>query len=163
MADTSAIRTLSGLPAQLFQGMPAGNEVIPPFHADYESRAVALTNEARMKKGLPALRWDADLANIARYHAADMFVNDYFGHHTFDRVNGKLIKRGDAFARIHRFAPNARSENIYRGQGGPEDAVDAWINSRPHRKNLLSKDVHLIGIGYCNGYWVQVFGMQARQ
>jgi len=144
----------------VFQGMPTGKEVIPPFNASFERRAVELTNEVRARKGLPALKWDEDLANAARYHAADMFVNQYFDHHTFDRVNGKLVKRGDAFARIRRFAPTAKAENLYMSQGGPEEAVNAWIASPGHRKNIMNRDIQRIGVGYRNGYWVQIFASQ---
>jgi uncharacterized protein YkwD len=55
------------------------------------------------------------------------------------------------------------AENIAAGQRTAPEVVDGWMNSPGHRKNILSRDVSQIGIGFATGgeygtMWVQVFG-----
>jgi uncharacterized protein YkwD len=49
-------------------------------------------------------------------------------------------------------------ENIALGQRDPESVMSSWMSSDGHRNNILSERSTEIGIGYVDGYWVQVFG-----
>ena len=55
-------------------------------------------------------------------------------------------------------------ENIAAGQTSPENVVNAWMNSPPHRENILSDKFTYLAVGmyYKEGddfgyYWCQEF------
>jgi uncharacterized protein YkwD len=55
-------------------------------------------------------------------------------------------------------------ENYMVTSGGPQAAVDWWMNSTPHRNNILSPNYTEFGVGYITspqadhgGYFVVVF------
>lgn len=56
---------------------------------------------------------------------------------------------------------NAVGENIAYGYQTPEDVVEAWMNSKDHRDNILSKNYNYLGVGVAesNGrlYIAQLF------
>lgn len=57
----------------------------------------------------------------------------------------------------------AYGENVALGQQSAADVVDSWMQSRGHRKNILSPDFTELGAGYAidragRPYYVQVFG-----
>jgi uncharacterized protein YkwD len=59
------------------------------------------------------------------------------------------------------------AENIARGQQTPVAAVESWIESPGHERNLVDADVRAAGFGYATddngvGYWVQTFGEAPR-
>ncbi len=55
----------------------------------------------------------------------------------------------------------AAGENIAMGQRTPQEVMNAWMNSKGHRENILNASFDTIGVGYYeeNGvyYWVQLF------
>eukprot|EP00466_Bigelowiella_natans_P012882 jgi/Bigna1/64887/fgenesh1_kg.88_\ len=99
-----------------------------------------LTNGFRKVKGLPPLRWNQGLCEIARRHSRDMAERGVpFGHQGFsNRV------------RLFPFLSSASAENVAMSEGevDPADAaVSGWVKSDGHRKNLLSKDFNSAAIG----------------
>lgn len=56
---------------------------------------------------------------------------------------------------IPRFAVG---ENIAKGQLTVKQVMDDWMNSPPHRKNILRPEFEEIGIGVYSNVWVQNFG-----
>lgn len=123
-----------------------------------EQEVFRLTNEARAAAGLPALKWDEDLAKAARYHAADMEVDGYFDHDTHDKVNGQLVRVCSAQERMSLFTPHGAGENIAMGQRTAEEVMDTWLASPPHRRGILRADILSIGVGKVGTHWVQNFG-----
>src|SRR6187402_1776092 len=61
-------------PADTFAWSP-GN-----YDSGSEQELLARTNQARASAGRRALRWDADLASIARSRSKDMIDRNYFSH-----------------------------------------------------------------------------------
>ncbi len=139
----------------IFVGCPTGEEDIPADNAAYEQEVLRLTNAERAKKGLAPLVWDKDLARAARYHAADMFTDDYFDHNTHDKVNGREVMVCRTFERIGKFARGG-AENIAINYS-PKGTVRAWVNSPGHYRNMMGRYKKL-GVGYYKNHWVQVFG-----
>jgi len=139
----------------IFTGCPTGMEVVLADNESYEQKVFELTNLERSKNGLSELKWNEDLARAARYHAADMYNDDYTNHHTFDNMNGNRVLVCSAFDRISRFG-NGRAENIVRA-AVPQSAFNSWKSSKGHNENLMGA-YKTIGVGYYKGYWVQVFG-----
>ncbi len=127
---------------------PSGSTVYP----ESVTKVVALTNAERAVYGLPALRLSDALCSSAQAHAEDMYTNNYFSHTSQDgrTLSDRIEKYSNKYS--------CMGENIARGYGTPEAAVEGWMNSEGHRANILDKSYTDIGVGYCNGYWVQNFG-----
>ena len=55
----------------------------------------------------------------------------------------------------------AAGENIAMGQRTPKEVMNAWMNSKGHRENILNTSFDTIGVGCYeeNGtyHWVQLF------
>lgn len=122
----------------------------------YEQKVVELVNVERQKAGLPTLKMDSAISNVARAKSKDMAVNNYFAHQspTYGSAGDMLRQFGISWS--------AWGENIASGQRTPEIVVNAWMNSPGHRANILSNNFSKIGVGYVtnsNGtpYWTQIF------
>jgi uncharacterized protein YkwD len=123
-----------------------------------EKTAWRLTNKEREKRGLLAFEWSPELAEAARFHAEDMSTDGYFSHSSYDRVEGQLVEISSLKQRLLWFSERACAENIAQGPDRPEEVVARWMESDGHKSNILAEDYRICGIGFANGYWVQVFG-----
>ena len=117
-------------------------------------------NRERTKHGLPELTWAPDIAEVALRHSEDMATKGYFSHvnQEGDSVDTRLEKAGIVFS--------VSAENLFTTNDFTEIAessVRSWMNSPPHRDNLLNADVTDTGIGIhkavrMNTYYItQVF------
>ncbi|SFM01209.1 CAP domain-containing protein [Salibacterium qingdaonense] len=124
-----------------------------PGEENLKAEVIALTNEERTKRGLNPLQENGTVAETAQAKSEDMAANDYFAHQspTYGSPFQMLKEYGADF--------QAAAENIAAGQTTPEQAVEGWMNSEGHRKNILNEELTHIGIGYEeNGnYWTQMF------
>jgi len=115
--------------------------------AALESAVVSRINLIRRGRGLRPLRWNRRLSAAAHFHSRDMASKGYFEH---DSANGTAFWR-----RIERFYPSAGFNSWTVGENllwasdtyGASFAVREWMNSPPHRQNLLSRDWREVGIG----------------
>lgn len=133
---------------------------------DLESRAFAAINHVRAAAGLAPLRFAPDLSAVAREHSEDMVERDYFAHQS---PEGKDLR--------HRFARHGISnwqriaENIAYNRGYEDPvaaAVEGWMNSPGHRKNILNRSLVESGIGVAVSeagrvYFTQVFATRERK
>ena len=121
--------------------------------AEYEQEVIKLVNEVRKQNGLSELKYDWELARVARFKSQDMKDNKYFAH------NSPVY--GSPFDMIKNFGISYRAagENIARGQRTPEAVMNAWMNSSGHRANILNSTYTKIGVGYVadGKYWTQMF------
>lgn len=127
--------------------------------SDFETwtkRVLVLTNNERVRNGLNPLKWDDSLASLAEAHCVDMINRGFFAHNNpdgetpFDRMKRAGISYWSA------------GENIAAGQYSPEAAVEAWMQSPEHRKNILNSDFKYLGVSVVKGgqygiYWAQEF------
>lgn len=107
-----------------------------------------LLNEEREEAGLAPVAHDADLADIARAHSADMAAKDYFSHTNQEGCSSSC--RLDEASYEYR----SMGENIYMMWGfdlGLEETaakiVDSWMNSPGHRANILTESFTHGGVG----------------
>jgi hypothetical protein len=106
-----------------------------------------LTNQARADHGLQPLRWDAALASAAQAHAQKMLDQRTLSH----QLPGEPdlpARAGQAGAHFHVIAENV-------AMGANADALQKeWMNSTPHRTNILDPRLDHVGIGVAerNGY-----------
>lgn len=107
-----------------------------------------LMNAMRSNAGLPALRQNALLAKASVGHSEDMVDNKYFAH---DSPDGRdVVARLKEVSYIPADAEWVVGENLVWGSGAmatPRALVDAWMNSKAHRDNLLSGDFVEVGMG----------------
>jgi uncharacterized protein YkwD len=115
--------------------------------AALEGSVVARMNAVRRSHGLRALRMSRRLRTAAVFHSKDMGRRGYFEH---DSVSGTPFWR-----RIERFYPSRGfsswtvGENLLWGSNTYDAtfAVREWMESPPHRQNILSRDWREVGIG----------------
>ncbi len=120
-----------------------------------------LTNSVRLRHGLSTLRLVERLNQCAHWMAADMAVHGYFGHK--DRLGRLVDGRADAFG----YRWRAIAENLAGGQESPQEAIQDWMDSPGHRRNMLDPNFTEIGLARVKfpgskyrEYWVQVFGVR---
>jgi uncharacterized protein YkwD len=113
-----------------------------------ESSVLSKINYERANAGIPPLSSSSALTSAARTHSQNMANGNFFSHtgqdgtSPFDRM------------RSAGFSYSAASENIFAGEGmynSAGSAVGAWMNSEPHRINMLNSTYTYAGVGYwCN-------------
>ncbi len=129
---------------------------LPDTYQSFEIRtqvqsACQLTNKEREINELPPLKLELIHSSVAQEHVEDMVNNGYFDHRDPDG-NGfreRLLSSGVSFS--------FGGENIAYGVPLAQEVVELWMNSGPHRQNILNNKHNKIGIGYYDTYWVQVF------
>lgn len=110
-------------------------------------------NQVRAQQGLPTLNPDTRLWSAAQWMANDMAARHYAAHVTPDGVD--LAGRVDPTGYIPTSdAPWSLAENLGWGTNTlstPQATVAGWMNSAPHRANILDPDLQDIGVGIAQG------------
>jgi uncharacterized protein YkwD len=124
-----------------------------------EQTLLQLTNAERAKHKLPPLHANGVLFAVARAHSANMARHQQMSH----VLDGKT-----PFDRLHAagYSFSWAGENIAYGYGAyaqPAAIVQGWMNSPPHRANILSPHYTQIGLGVAHDqhgrvYYTQDFG-----
>jgi uncharacterized protein YkwD len=121
---------------------------------DLRGAVLCLVNRARQHHGLRLLRDDPDLRVSATRHSTDMVERDYFAH---DGLYGGTL--GDRLGRtgyLYRAKSYLLGENIGGGEGSragsPAAVFRSWMNSPPHRANVLSPYFQDLGVGVARGF-----------
>lgn len=100
-------------------------------------KCLELSNEFRKRNGLSPLQWEDNVWKISFEHSRNMGIYKVkFGHDGFNERIRKLP-----------FYFSLACENVFMCQGVSEYnlaemAINGWINSPGHRKNLLSTTSH---------------------
>jgi len=97
-------------------------------------------NRERASRGLGQLAWTDSLANAARQHAFMMAQRNTISH--------QFPGEPDLSERAHRAGVHfsALAENVAEAPSA-SDIHTGWMNSPPHRENLLDPGLDSIGIG----------------
>ena len=109
-----------------------------------EERVLDAINELRRDHGLPELRLNSKLAATAREHSLSMAQNGFFRHSSLG---------GSAFwSRVESKYGGPRwrvGENLVWASPrlSAKQAIGMWMNSPPHRANLLAPIWREIGLG----------------
>jgi len=109
-----------------------------------EERILVLVNQHRVGAGLGTLASDARVAELARRHSASMADGKAsFGHDGW----------GERSEAVYASIPALRvAENVSRHRGRKADevpgaALESWLGSAVHLKNIDGKTFDLTGIG----------------
>jgi uncharacterized protein YkwD len=124
-----------------------------PQNLDHVSEVIfCLMNAMRADAGLPALTQQDELARASVDHSQDMVDQKYFAH---DSLDGRdVVARLTTAGYIPKSGNWVVGENLAWGSGvlgTPKALVNAWMNSPPHRANLLASDYREVGMGVVFG------------
>ncbi|MBN1282639.1 MAG: HEAT repeat domain-containing protein [Proteobacteria bacterium] len=175
----------SDIPAPLNETRPAVKPPPTPDSAktglskEEADEMLSLLNQARSEgrrcgdegyfRAAPAVAWNETLAKAALEHSVDMATKVYWDHKGKDgrRVSDRVTAAGYRWRHV--------GENIALGQTSVQNAVEAWLKSPPHCKNIMTPEFKEIGAAYFYGtdvpqdikdnigyhnpiYWTIVFG-----
>lgn len=109
---------------------------------------LTLSNQARQKAGQPPLVLDTRLAQAALQHSQEMDSLNYFSHASPVAAFATLAKR----LYLQGVYGLTSAENLHREKGykagkTAQHAVECWLNSPVHRKNLLNGKYNRVGMG----------------
>ncbi len=117
-------------------------------------------NAERAAKGLSQLRWNEELAQIARFHSISMASEKFFSHRGPD---GSMVDdRADVFG-VRGWKAIGENIAFMRGFKDPDQkVVTSWLNSASHRRNMLGPQWKETAIGVAVAddgayYFTQVF------
>jgi uncharacterized protein YkwD len=127
-------------------------------------------NEARSRgrmcgstyyRAAPPVIWNEKLGKAALDHSRDMAQNGFLSHSGSDRSDpgDRLSKAGYRWSFF--------GENIGQGYRSADEAVNAWLKSEMHCKNIMNPAFRETGSAYAMNnnlrkYWTLVFGKQKR-
>jgi uncharacterized protein YkwD len=126
-------------------------------------QVVSLVNAERQRANLKPLRPNPFLTASAQAHSQDMALNDFFSHQGSNgsTADQRILAAGYNYATL--------GENIAAGFSTAEGVVQTWMESPPHRSNILHPALEEIGVGFYflendagtsnfRYYWTQDFG-----
>lgn len=128
-----------------------------PAHAAMnriELNSASLVNDERRDAGLKTMTRQSCLQSAAEVHANRMAAKRSMYHRTSSALTTVMKRCG----------LTGIGENLATGRGMTSiTAVDAWMNSSGHRRNILNPGYNRIGAAYATGsdgrrYWIQLYG-----
>jgi len=161
IATMTRTRRIASLAVAFCLALPIAAQAAPgdPVLDPQERALCAQVNGYRAQHGLTPLKVSVTLTKSSKWLSADMARNDYLDH--TDSLGRTFNRRITAFG----YRGGMRSENVAAGSADAAPTLEQWKQSAPHRKNLLSRSVKVIGIGraYDPGsmlgwYWTTTFG-----
>jgi hypothetical protein len=105
-----------------------------------QQQLVQLVNADRAQQNLPALKWDPALAQAAQAHA-ELMVQQGQLSHQYPGEPDLETRAGQAGSHFRSIA-----ENVAQAQS-PAALEKVWMNSPPHRANILDPRMTSIGVG----------------
>ncbi len=136
-------------------GFKLGNKKLT-IDQQSEGTMYSLVNKERSSVGERKLIMDANLREVARLYAKEMFVNGFFSH--VSQVDGSTVSERATRRNINFYIIGenlAYAPDVYLAHQG-------LMNSEGHRKNILYPDFSRVGVGVIDGgiygkMFVQVF------
>jgi uncharacterized protein YkwD len=113
---------------------------------------LCVLNAERKRHNLGPLRLNRKLSTAARRHSRAMARKKFFSHTSLNGASFVDRIRGTGYLSGARSW--AVAENIAYGSGSrstPRSIGTAWMNSPPHRANILNGSYRAIGIGIASG------------
>jgi uncharacterized protein YkwD len=108
--------------------------------ADGTDTVVAMVNQERREAGCDPVTVDGRLTTAAQKHSNDQADMGKMTHTGSDGYKWSKV-----------------GENVASGTTSPQRAMQLWMDSAGHRKNILNCAFENIGVGYVDGYWTQDF------
>jgi uncharacterized protein YkwD len=119
-------------------------DVAPGEPADSASAAVfRAVNQDRANAGLAPLSHSPKLTNLAGTWSWQMSQDNWLHHQD---LAGVLYSPD-----YHAFSTLGENILVAPGHYSPEQLEAAWMNSPPHRSNILSRNFNVMGVGVFRG------------
>jgi uncharacterized protein YkwD len=131
---------------------PVDTEVTGLNQAQMESSITCLINDERTSYGLQPVASNSDLRDAALSHSQEMIDESYFEHTSPAGLT--FIQRIESTGYMRGVRNWTVGENLVWGTGPlstPQALVTAWMNSPPHRENLLRPTFREIGVAALTG------------
>jgi uncharacterized protein YkwD len=161
MTTPTLARRVASLAVAFCLALPIAAQAAPgtPVLDPEEQALCTQVNGFRAQNGLAPLKLSVALTKSSKWQSADMASNDYLDH--TDSLGRSFSRRITVFG----YRGGLRSENVAGGSAGAAATLDQWQQSAPHRKNLLNRNLKVIGIGRAYSpasmlgwYWTATFG-----
>lgn len=132
---------------------------VPDGASSMQAELLANLNAERAARNLPPLKLDPALDTAAQKHACDNAKRMTTSHVSGDgsQLQHRLRRVGYDYA--------TAAENTGRGFASGKRAIQWWMDSPGHKKNILMKGVDDIGIGIAMSsapdsrlHWIMVVG-----
>lgn len=109
-----------------------------------------LHNEARERNGMPPLKLNPLLVKAAQKHSDWMAANRRMSHmgQGFSSFSQRIADEG--------YRMSSGGENVAWNQRDEREVTSAWLTSRGHRANIMSRNTE-VGFGMKDLYWCAVF------
>lgn len=104
-----------------------------------------LVNEERAKNGISPLIWVDQIATVARYHSASMAEYRYFSHEDLEGRQPDDRANQFGISGMRHIGENIAWVSGYDDPA--KRALDCWLESTGHRRNILNPDYTESGIG----------------
>jgi hypothetical protein len=108
------------------------------------SGLLSSTNVARAQNGVAALSLNNQLDAAAQAKANDMASRNYWSHNT-PEGNPPWV-----FVTNQGYSYQKLGENLATGFNDEQSTINGWMNSPPHKENLLDTAFTEVGFGYAN-------------
>lgn len=124
--------------------MPA----VLPDTPTVEAAIIEMTNAYRGKQKLGALTANADLTKAARAYAAYLAKNGQFSHTADGRQAGdRIASAGYVWCQVGENLALHVDSRGFESRALAQKSVEGWINSPPHRANMVAPYMTDIGVG----------------
>ena len=118
---------------------------------NYTEKVINLMNEERTAVGRVRLKQDEKLMKAAQTRAKELAEKPELDH---ERPNGKNYLSVLSEYSIKYYAV---SENLVKEQKTPSSVMATCMDDPGKRANILTSEYTHVGVGYYDGYWVQLF------
>ncbi|MDR1052172.1 MAG: CAP domain-containing protein [Deltaproteobacteria bacterium] len=105
----------------------------------YRRDVFLLVNKIRRAAGLQPVVWNGSAAKAAQVRA--MEIDSVFSH---QRPSGQSWSTVLVESKLW---PGLAGENISKGYRTPQDIMDGFLNSPPHRRTILNPQFDQLGVG----------------
>lgn len=156
------IRSLTAIAALMVLSLPAAAACSKPQgFKSLQADLVAQLNAERRKRGLATFVYSPTLGSAAQTHACDNARRHSISHEGSDggRLQNRLRRVGYDY--------RAASENTGRGFSTGSRAVEWWMHSPGHKKNILMHQTREVGVGIAMSaapdsrmHWILVMGAE---
>jgi uncharacterized protein YkwD len=143
---------VASAPASAADCGPVDAQVTALNEAQMESSITCLINDERTSNGLAPVASNSELRQAALSHSNEMIAKSYFEHTSPAGLT--FISRIQATGYMNGARSWIVGENLVWGTGPlstPQSLVTAWMNSPPHRENLLRPAFREIGVAALAG------------